>query len=119
MRLSRDFLANELQSQFEKLSNQVRFVKMIVGKELVVSNRNKADIVEDLPQKKFRPFLKVTKAKTQEKPRMPKTVPTMRPMRRPRVACQQITITFGHGDLESHERDSTPCPCFDSYMISY
>jgi DNA topoisomerase II len=46
----------------EKLSNQARFVKMIVSKELVVSNRKKAGIVEELRQK-FRPFPKVAKAK--------------------------------------------------------
>jgi DNA topoisomerase-2 len=63
MRLFQDFLANELQLQFEKLSNQARFVKMIISKELVVSNRKKADIVEELRQKKFRPFPKVPKAK--------------------------------------------------------
>ena len=37
---------------------------MIISKELVVSNRKKADIVEDLRQKKFRPFPKVAKAKS-------------------------------------------------------
>jgi DNA topoisomerase-2 len=37
---------------------------MIINKELVVSNRKKADIVEDLRQKKFRPFPKVAKAKS-------------------------------------------------------
>jgi DNA topoisomerase-2 len=63
MRLFQDFLANELQTQFEKLSNQARFVKMIISKELVVSNRKKADIVGELRQKKFRPFPKVAKAK--------------------------------------------------------
>ena len=36
---------------------------MIINKELVVSNRKKADIIEELRQKKFRPFPKVTKAK--------------------------------------------------------
>jgi DNA topoisomerase-2 len=36
---------------------------MIINKELVVSNRKKADIVEELRQKKFRPFPKVAKAK--------------------------------------------------------
>ena len=50
--------------QFEKLSNQARFVKMIVSKELVVSNRKKAEIVVELRQKKFRPFPKVAKAKS-------------------------------------------------------
>ncbi|KAG9310318.1 DNA topoisomerase [Chiua virens] len=59
----KDHMANELQLQFEKLSNQARFVKMIIEKELVVSNRKKADIMVDLRRLKFRPFPKVTKAK--------------------------------------------------------
>jgi DNA topoisomerase-2 len=36
---------------------------MIISKDLVVSNRKKVDIVEELRQKKFRPFPKVAKAK--------------------------------------------------------
>jgi hypothetical protein len=36
---------------------------MIINKELVVSNRKKADIIEELRQKKFRPFPKAAKAK--------------------------------------------------------
>lgn len=56
-------MANELQLQLEKLSNQARFVKMIIEKELVVSNRKKADIMTDLRRLKFRPFPKVSKAK--------------------------------------------------------
>ena len=36
---------------------------MIINKELVVSNRKKADIVVELRQKDFRPFPKVAKAK--------------------------------------------------------
>ena len=33
-----DFLANKLQLQFEKLLNQAHFVKMIIRKELAISN---------------------------------------------------------------------------------
>lgn len=58
-----DFLANELQMQFEKLSNQARFVQMIIDKQLSVSNRKKADIIADLRKLEFRPFPKVRKAK--------------------------------------------------------
>lgn len=58
-----DYLANELQMAFEKLTNQARFVQMIINKELVVSNRRKSDIVADLRKYKFRPFSK-TSAKT-------------------------------------------------------
>ncbi|TFY75740.1 hypothetical protein EWM64_g8272 [Hericium alpestre] len=59
----KDYLANELQTQFERLSNQARFVQMIVDKQLVVSNRKKADIVAELRKLEFRPFPKVIKAK--------------------------------------------------------
>ncbi|EGO19472.1 hypothetical protein SERLADRAFT_453445 [Serpula lacrymans var. lacrymans S7.9] len=59
----KDYLANELQTQFERLSNQARFVKMIVDKELIVANRKKADIISELRKLKFRPFPKVVKAK--------------------------------------------------------
>jgi len=56
-------LANELQNAFEKLTNQARFIQLIVDKQLVVSNRKKADIVVDLRKHKFRPFPKVSNAK--------------------------------------------------------
>lgn len=56
-------MANELQLQFEKLSNQARFVQMIIEKQLVVSNRKKADIMAELRKLNFRPFPKVSKAK--------------------------------------------------------
>ncbi|CDO71762.1 hypothetical protein BN946_scf184920.g46 [Trametes cinnabarina] len=59
----KDFLANELQLQLDRLNNQARFVKMIVDKELIVANRKKADIVAELRRKQFRPFPKVVKAK--------------------------------------------------------
>lgn len=36
---------------------------MIINKQLVVSNRKKADIVDELRKKDFRPFPKVAKAK--------------------------------------------------------
>ncbi|KAJ7151616.1 DNA topoisomerase II [Mycena filopes] len=42
----KDHLALELQNVFEKLTNQARFVQMIVDRELIVSNRKKADIIE-------------------------------------------------------------------------
>ena len=48
---------------FERLTNQARFVQMIVNKDLVVSNRKKTDIIADLRKYKFRPFPK-TRAKT-------------------------------------------------------
>jgi DNA topoisomerase-2 len=62
-----DYLANEIQMVFEKLTNQARFVQMIVNKDLVVSNRKKIDIVADLRKHKFHPFSKTlsrTSAKT-------------------------------------------------------
>ena len=61
--LFQDHLAHELQLELDKLTNQARFVQMIVKRELNVSNRKKADIVADLRQKGFKPFPKVSKAK--------------------------------------------------------
>ncbi|KAF8349867.1 DNA topoisomerase II [Amanita rubescens] len=62
----KDHLAEEMQNILDKLNNQARFVQMIVDKELVVSNRKKADIVAELRKLKFRPFPKVTSAKVNE-----------------------------------------------------
>ncbi|KAJ6573911.1 DNA topoisomerase II [Mycena vulgaris] len=59
----KDHLAAELQNIFEKLTNQARFIKMIVDKELVISNRKKVDIIVDLKKHKFRPFPKISKAR--------------------------------------------------------
>lgn len=56
-------MANEIQTAFEKLTNQARFIQMIVDKQLVVSNRKKTDIVVDLRKHNFRPFKKVAAAK--------------------------------------------------------
>lgn len=56
-------MANELQLEHEKLTNQARFIQMIVSKELIVSGRKKADIVSELRKKNFRPFPKISKAK--------------------------------------------------------
>lgn len=57
----KQYLADELNKQFEKLSNQARFVQMIIKKELVVSNKKKAALVEELRGLKFRPFPKTKK----------------------------------------------------------
>ncbi|KAF7306385.1 DNA topoisomerase 2 [Mycena indigotica] len=59
----KDYLAGELQLAFERLTNQARFVKMIVDRQLTVSNRKKADIVADLRKHNFRAFPKIKKAK--------------------------------------------------------
>ena len=61
--MEKDYWANELQTGLEKLTNQARFIQMIVDKQLVVSNRKKADIITDLRKHGFRPFPKVTVAK--------------------------------------------------------
>lgn len=56
------FVVNELTNQHDKLSNQARFIQMIIKKELVLNNRKKAAIVAELRDKDFRPFPKVAKA---------------------------------------------------------
>lgn len=56
--LRKQHLADELNKQFERLSNQARFVMMIIKKELVVSNKKKSIVVSELRDLKFRPFPK-------------------------------------------------------------
>jgi len=55
-----DYLANELQTAFDKFTNQARFVQMIVDNQLVISDTKKADIVADLRKHRFLPFSKST-----------------------------------------------------------
>ncbi|KAF5361648.1 hypothetical protein D9758_007365 [Tetrapyrgos nigripes] len=57
----KDHLANELQIVFERLSEQARFVQMIIERKLSVSGRKKADIVVDLKAHKFKPIPKKKK----------------------------------------------------------
>ena len=61
--MKKDYLANEMQTALERFTNQARFIQMIVDKQLVVSNRKKADIITDLRKHGFRPFPKVAAAK--------------------------------------------------------
>jgi len=58
----KEHLVEELKLLYERLSNQARFVKMIIERELIVSNRKRKDIVVDLRKHKFRPFPKQAKA---------------------------------------------------------
>lgn len=55
-------LVKELENLYERLSNQARFVLMIVKKELIVNNRKRKDLVAELREKDFRPFPKQAKA---------------------------------------------------------
>lgn len=58
----KEFLLNELTNAHDKLSNQARFIQMIISRELVISNRKRADIVAELRKKDFRPFPRSRKA---------------------------------------------------------
>jgi DNA topoisomerase-2 len=56
------FVVAELTNAHDKLSNQARFIQMIISKELVLNNRKRSAIVVELRAKNFRPFPKVQKA---------------------------------------------------------
>ncbi|GAA5863655.1 hypothetical protein JCM3774_001204 [Rhodotorula dairenensis] len=55
-------LVAELELVYDRLSNQARFILMIIKKELVLASRKKAEIVAELRKRDFRPFPKVQKA---------------------------------------------------------
>lgn len=54
-------MTTDLQDQYEKLSNQARFIQMFIDGDLKISGRKTAAIVDDLVRLKFRPF-RTTKA---------------------------------------------------------
>lgn len=56
-------LLSELQKELDKLSNQSRFIKLIIDGTLVVSKKKKSVLVEELKRLKFKPFSKVADAK--------------------------------------------------------
>ncbi len=58
----KEHLVDQLKLMYDRLSNQARFVQMIINRQLVVSNRKRADIVADLRKNDFRPFPKQGKA---------------------------------------------------------
>lgn len=54
----KNYLSNQLKNQLTKLSEQARFVKMIIEKKFIVTNRKKVDIIKDLQNNKFPAFSK-------------------------------------------------------------
>ncbi|WFD30011.1 DNA topoisomerase (ATP-hydrolyzing) [Malassezia sp. CBS 17886] len=65
----KEHLVDQLKLVYDRLSNQARFVSMIIARELQVSNRKKADIVDELRALGFKPFPK-TEAKATSVPDM-------------------------------------------------
>ena len=53
-----------MQKDLEKLSNQSRFIKMIIDGKLVVSKKKKAVLVQELKKLNFTPIPKIADAKT-------------------------------------------------------
>jgi DNA topoisomerase-2 len=52
------FQLGQLQRELEKLSNQARFVQMIIDGELVISKKAKSLLIKELRQKGFKPIPK-------------------------------------------------------------
>ncbi|KAK9479633.1 DNA topoisomerase [Lipomyces japonicus] len=57
----KDHLAGLLTRELEKLSAQAQFVKLIIDKKLVISNRKRLDLVQELQKLKFPPISKTKK----------------------------------------------------------
>ncbi|KAI1831092.1 hypothetical protein DTO006G1_7841 [Penicillium roqueforti] len=58
----KQFQLAELQRDLEKLSNQARFVKMIIEGKLVISKKKKPVLITELKEKGFKPIAKVAEA---------------------------------------------------------
>lgn len=56
-------MLSEMNRTLLRLTNQARFIKMIVDKDLIVSGRKRLDIIAELKQKNFDTFSKKDEAK--------------------------------------------------------
>ncbi|CUM64521.1 uncharacterized protein PRCAT00002126001 [Priceomyces carsonii] len=54
----KDYMTQDLQNQLTKLSEQARFIKLIIDKQLSVSNKKRAQLVKDLEKFNFTKFNK-------------------------------------------------------------
>ncbi|TKX21256.1 DNA topoisomerase-like protein 2 [Elsinoe australis] len=59
------YLLGEMNRELEKLSNQARFIKMIIENKLVVSKKKKAVLVQELQKLGFKRIPKISDAKKQ------------------------------------------------------
>lgn len=55
----KDYCAEALQSQLTRLSEQARFVKLIIDKKFSIANKKRAALVEELQKNKFARFSKL------------------------------------------------------------
>ncbi|EKV07062.1 DNA topoisomerase 2 [Penicillium digitatum] len=58
----KQFQLSNLQRELEKLSNQARFVQMIIDGKLVISKKKKPVLITELKEKGFKPIAKVAEA---------------------------------------------------------
>ncbi|ODN94177.1 DNA topoisomerase II [Cryptococcus wingfieldii CBS 7118] len=66
--LRKQYLADELTKQLDKLANQARFISMVVEDKFVVSKKRKAQLVAELREENFKPFPKKDKVKGADDP---------------------------------------------------
>jgi len=58
----KQYQLSELQKELDKLTNQARFVQMIIDGKLVISKKKKADLIAELKEKGFKPIPKGVEA---------------------------------------------------------
>ncbi|OAX83490.1 hypothetical protein ACJ72_02142 [Emergomyces africanus] len=58
----KQYMLSQMQKDLEKLSNQARFVQMIIDGKLIISKKPKTQLVRELKEKGFKPFSKVSDA---------------------------------------------------------
>jgi len=59
----KDFMINDLNEQWSMLDNKVRFLLAVIKEEIIVRNRKKNDLMNELAAKKYTPFYKKKKDK--------------------------------------------------------
>jgi DNA topoisomerase-2 len=60
--IDQQWLLADMQRELDRLTNQARFIKMIIDRELVISKKKKAVLIAELKRLNFKPFAKVEDA---------------------------------------------------------
>ena len=54
----KEYMADQLTEEWERLNNKVRFIMEIIQGKLVVQNKKKADVLTELRKREYKPFFK-------------------------------------------------------------
>lgn len=113
----KDFLSDELQTQLVRLSEQARFIKMIIDKKMSVSNKKRAVLVQLLLENKFARFDKKGRIvkEAEDDPNSLFVAEELLQEEEENVGDVSRLNARGVNDLEQHENEHVPENIYSHY----